>query len=163
MSYFSRFPLVNHDNNLQVNLTRRVAIDERYKDDASVFFVYNVQDGDTPENIADRFYDDVSYCWIVLQFNDIVNVFEEWPRSQQELDDYISDKYDNPYAIHHYVSISTNEIVSPELHPSYDRLPVTNYEYEVDLNDAKREIRLVLPELANEVVLAHREQVERGL
>lgn len=163
MAYFSRFPLVRHDNNLQVNLTRRVAIDPKFKNNPAVYFEYDVKDSDTPENIADRFYDDVDYSWVVLQFNDIVNVFEEWPKSQYELDQYILGKYDNPYGIHHYVSLSTNEYVSPEVHPSYDRIPVTNYEYEVELNDAKRKIKLVLPELANEVVIAHKEQIERGL
>jgi hypothetical protein len=163
MSYFSRFSLVRHDGQLQINLTRRVAIDERFKTDPSVYYEYNIQETDTPENLADRFYDDPSYCWVILQFNDIINIYEQWPRSQYELESYINAKYDNPYAVHHYEAISTGQVVSVELHPAYDRVPVTNYEYEVALNEEKRPIKLVLPEIVPNIVLAHKEQIQRGI
>lgn len=163
MSYFNRFTLVRHDGQLQVNLTRRVTIDEQFKTNPSVYYEYEVQESDTPENLSDRFYDDPEYAWVILQFNDIINVFEQWPRSQYELESYINGKYDNPFEVHHYKSVSTNEVVSYDLHPSYDRMPVTNYEYEVGINDEKRSIKLILPELVSEVVLSHKDKIQRGV
>lgn len=163
MSYFSTFSLVRYNKELQINLTRRVSIDESFKNDPAVYYMYDIQDTDTPENVSDRFYDDPQLSWVVLQFNDIINVFEEWPRSQYELEQYINSKYDDPYAIHHYEHMATGEYACASLTPSYDRLPITNYEYELQLNNDKRSIKLLLPELVGDLVYRHKELMKQGV
>ena len=163
MAYFNHFPLVRYGEELQLNLTRRVGINSEFKNNPAYYYNHNIVDGDTPENIADKFYDDAELSWIIIQFNDIVNVFEQWPMTQTELERYVHDKYDNPYAIHHYVSISSGAIITPESVPSYDRFPVTNFDYEILINDAKRPIKLVLPEYAGAIVNSHREMMRRGV
>jgi hypothetical protein len=163
MSYFNHFPLVKYGTSNQVNLTRRTAINEEFKTNPAYYYEHNVIEGDTPENLADRFYDDADLAWVILQFNDIVNVFEQWPKSQYELDEYIKDKYDDPNGIHHYISLISGSIVDPVLHPTHDRMPVTNYEYETDINDDKRTIKLVLPEFIGTIVMRHKELIIKGL
>lgn len=163
MSYFNRFPLVNYQGQLLVNLTRRAGIPESIKNNPSFFYEYHIDDSDTPEIIADKFYDDSSLAWVILQFNDIVNVYEDWPMSQYVLDRYINQKYVNPYSVHHYRSLMTNAVVFPETHPAYDRKPVTCYEHEVALNDAKRKIKLVLPNYVGTIVNRHKEVIQKGI
>jgi len=163
MSYFNHFPLVNYGGTLQVNLTRRVAIGDVFKTSPEYFYEYSVKEGDTPESLADQFYDDAELAWIVLDMNGIINVFEEWPKSQYELDEYVKDKYEDPQGIHHYVSLVSGMQVWPGVHPSYDMMPVTNYEYETQLNDDKRTIKLLLPDYVMTVVSRHREMMIKGL
>lgn len=162
MGYFSAFPLVNYNNIYQVNLTRRVGIIESFKSNAAFYYEYSINDADTPESIADKLYDDPELAWVVLQFNNIINVFEEWPKPQYELDSYVNEKYENPYAVHHYVDLDGNE-VDFAVTPSWNRMPVTNYEYETLVNDNKRKIKLVLPELVNTIVNRHKELIQEGV
>lgn len=163
MSYFSRFPLVRYQGNLLVNLTRRTGIPDSIKNDPAYYYEYTVDDSDTPEIVADKLYDDANLAWVILQFNDIVNVFEEWPMSQYALDQYINNKYVNPHSIHHYLSLTTGARVFPDTHPSYDRKPVTCYEHEVNINDDKRKIKLVLPNLVGTIVKRHKEIIQKGI
>lgn len=162
MGYFSSFPLVRLlDNSLGMNITARTKILASYKTNAKVYYEHTIVDGETPEIIADKFYDDADLSWVVMIFNDIFNIYKDWPQDQYTLEQYIYDKYENPYGIHHYVSASTGNIVGQE-HVSYDRVPVTNYEYEVDLNDSKRTIKLILPELVGGIVSQHKELLTRN-
>lgn len=156
-SYFSNFPLVVYDNSLQVNITRRAGIAPEFKTDASYYIEYSIQESDTPEIIADKVYDDAQLAWIVLDMNDIVNVFEEWPMTQTALESYVNEKYTNPFAIHHYISISNGMIVDPTLNPAWDNIPVTNYEHEIAENEKKRLIKILMPDYVGTVVSRHQE------
>jgi hypothetical protein len=133
------------------------------KEDPRYYLEYSIKEGDTPEIIADKFYDDATYAWIVLDFNTIVDVFEEWPKDQYALDQYIIEKYENPFDIHHWVSIETGDIVCPLNYPEYNRVPVTNTEYEYNENDLKRDIKLVLPEYIGTIVSRHKELMRKGV
>lgn len=151
MSYFNHFPLVRYNNELQVNLTRRVAIDDTFRTNPAYFIDYSIQESDTPEIIADKIYDDATLAWVVLSMNNIVDMFEEWPLDYYSLQQYTLNKYSNVYATHHYISASTGEIVDPELNPAWDNIAVTNYDYEYAVNEDKRNIKLLLPDYVGTV------------
>lgn len=159
MGYFSNFPLVRYSGSLQVNLTRRSTVSAAMKNNEAYYYKHTVGEQDTPENLADRFYDDVNLAWVILDFNNIVNVFDEWPKNQYELESYILEKYENPYGIHHYVSLEGDQI-DPAMQPAWNRIPVTNYEYETEVNDGKRDIKLVLPEYVNIIVGQQRDLIQ---
>ena len=163
MSYFSPFPLVRmKDGSLGMNITARTQILNAYKSDENVYYEHSIIDGETPEVIADKFYDDVEMAWTILLFNDIYNVYTQWPVDSETLNQYIDDTYEVPYGVHHYVSAATGNIVS-ESHAAYDRVPVTNTEYEYEENDAKRKIKLILPELIGQVVSQHKALMSRNI
>lgn len=162
MGYFSAFPLVRYDNTYQVNLSRRVGVIESFKTNPSFYYEYSLNDADTPESVADRIYDDPELAWVILQFNNIINIFDEWPKPQYEFDSYVKEKYEDPYGIHHYADLDGNE-VDFAVTPSWNRMPVTNYEYETMVNDGKRSIKLVLPELVNTIVSRHKELIQEGV
>ena len=121
--YFSHFP--NCDYALSINKagkTKNIKIkdyfhrmtvrDDIYKEE-TLYYVYNVTGGKRPEQIAYEEYGDESYYWIVLQVNDIVDYYNEWPLSSLELEDFIIRKYGsykNAESIHHYETVETRDI-----------------------------------------------------
>lgn len=155
--YFSNFPLVRYNGELQVNITRRAGIANQFKSNPAYYVEYTIQESDTPEIIADKIYDDASLAWIVLDMNTIVNVFEEWPKSQQALEAYVKYKYADPYGVAYYISGASGIVVDPLVNPAWDNIPVTHYEHEHKLNEAKRNIRLLLPDYVGAITSRHKE------
>ena len=121
------------------------------------FDFYDVVDGESPEIIADLYYENVFLHWLVLLSNDIVNVYDQWPRSLISLEKYIDEKYDDPFGVHHYTINQSSGDTSKKIiitdNTFYPNATIiSNYEYEIDLNDAKRRIRLIQREYVDQIV-----------
>lgn len=160
MTYFNRMQFVTYDYGAAGKvvtplMTSRTNILSKYKSDQNYYVEYTIQEGDSPETLADRFYDNPFWSWIILVYNDIIDVWSQWPMSERELTNYCNRVYDDINAVHHYVSFDGNIVDST--HTVHDRVPVTNYEYEVEQNEARRKIKLLLPEMAATVVRRHNE------
>ena len=143
-----------------------------------------VQDGETPEMIADKYYNDSYRYWLVTMVNNIFDPQWDWPLSGKNFEEYIVKKYTdvNPYnTSHHYEKVITqyesgtqtttvNRIEIDE--DTYNNLVesthsytfssgttavsvtknlVTLYQYEYDLNESKRNIKLLKKEFANQI------------
>ena len=98
--YFNYFPKTFYTSNNDVNgveaitnIIARFAFDSQLKENTSAFYPYQVQDSDTPEIIADKYYGDVEYHWVVLLFNNIIDPQFDWPLKNDTLIDYIDKKY----------------------------------------------------------------------
>lgn len=152
------------------NLFKRGKLREDIFQDLTYFTKYKVIGDDRPDNVAFKVYDNQYLDWLVLLSNNVINFENEWPMEQQSFINYLYRKYvtdANLNAVHHYesseVKDSTGKIIVPKgLHvPSdysityYDAgtgtevtrsglaNPVTNYEYEVKIDDDKRNIYLL--------------------
>lgn len=158
--YFSYYPKILYDvegnGNPKVitNLLRRVKIKNGLKESASLFDEVEVQNGETPEILADNFYGDQKYYWIILLFNNIKDRFYDWPLDNVQFENYINDKYTNPNAVHHYeiTQESGSTSSSDDSHKiqvnstTPGATAVTNYEYEERLQLKKRLIRVLRPQ-----------------
>ena len=108
MSYFSNFPKIAYDSKgdgryrIQTDIFRRLKLRTDVKDDIYGFDYYDVQGGDTPESIAYKYYGDAQLHWTILAANDIIDYYTDWPMSVERFEEYVTDKYDDPYAVHHY-------------------------------------------------------------
>ena len=98
--YFNYFPKTFYTSNNDVNgveaitnIIARFAFDSQLKENTSAFYPYQVQDNDTPEIIADKYYGNVEYHWVVLLFNNIIDPQFDWPLKSDTLIDYIDKKY----------------------------------------------------------------------
>jgi hypothetical protein len=98
--YFNYFPKTFYTSNNNVNgveaitnIISRFAFDSQLKENTSAFYPYQVQDSDTPEIIADKYYGNVEYHWVVLLFNNIIDPQFDWPLKNNTLIDYIDKKY----------------------------------------------------------------------
>ena len=93
--YFNRFPKIEYDfpqlAEVQVqDIFRRVQFTELTTKDKRNFEEYLVVEGETPDEIANRFYGSPSYWWLVLLCNNIIDVENEWPKSVHEIDNLFS-------------------------------------------------------------------------
>jgi hypothetical protein len=168
MAYFEQFPTTTYDPTGSTNtktikdILRRVSFSKAMISNRSLFSVYDIQDGETPESIAYREYGDPNLNWIILLFNNILNISAEWPRSQRELVTYVNDKYDNPNATHHWElpqsSGTETRIVKLQKYV-YPAIEITNYEYEEQLQNAKKQIKLPIKEYLPAIQNSFKKQI----
>lgn len=95
--YFSKFPklLLTKDSKttLVTNLLARINTIRGVIDNNSIFYEYDIQEGDTPEIIASKYYDDIELHWVILLFNDRFDALYDWPLGYQNYLRYMNDKY----------------------------------------------------------------------
>ena len=116
--YFKSFPytLYSLDNTTTVqvvtDITNRVTLSDEVKTNLSLFDEYDVKDGETPELVADRFYNNPELHWIVLHYNEIIDPRFDWPLDTNNLNRYVTSKYANLNAVHHYEDANGNYVNS---------------------------------------------------
>ena len=168
--YVSRLPDAKISDYITVkNLFKRGKLREDIFQDLTLFTKYKINGNDRPDNVAFDFYRDSKLDWLVLLSNNILNVQTEWPLLTTEFDRYLVDKYgiEGIGEIHHYetteVKNSSGVVIvkagltcesnySVTFYDTGDAgyttkadiaIPVTNYEYESNIEDAKRNIFLL--------------------
>ena len=155
--YFAAFPDIlydsvgNGDSKVVTNLLRRVAIRAKVKENTLVFDTYDVKEGETPEIIADKLYGDPELHWVILFMNNVTDRYSQWPRNQNQFLAHVNDKYDDVNALHHYEITQASGDTSIIINIGQDNTghasatEVTNYEYEFNIENDKRKIRLLDP------------------
>jgi len=175
--YVSRLPDAKISDYIPVkNLFKKGYLRDDIFQDLTFFTKYQVQGDDRPDNIAYSLYDDASLDWVILLSNNIINIQTEWPMPQVNLDRYLLDKYETYeelYNTHHYETIEVKNssgvvIVEEGLTVESDfsvefydwmidsletkqgiTTPISNYEYELKIEDAKRNIFAIKPRYLN--------------
>jgi hypothetical protein len=164
MKYFATLPKVVYTDKMgsskvMTNIMARASLKNTLFDNPVIYYTYDIQDGDTPEIIAHKYYGDVYRYWIVLYVNQIMDPQWGWPVSSNAFDSYIADKYPsiNVYNTpHHYEKVitqfdsgtnttTTNTLVIDEY--TYNNLPestssVTFPSGTVTINTTKRVVSL---------------------
>ena len=88
-NYFNIFPKIDYDISKSgitknvVDLTVRYAIKTKIKNRSATYYNYIIKDGERPDTLANRFYDDSKLDWVVLMVNDIVDPLYDWPLNYQ--------------------------------------------------------------------------------
>ena len=155
--YFANFPLIvydsvgNGDFKIVTNLLKRVALRTKVRTNTLLYDTYDVKDGETPEMIADKLYDDPQLHWVVLFVNNITDRYHQWPMASIQFNQFVNDKYTNIDAVHHYEIEQTSGDTSVKInigtdttgYSEADLTTITNYEYEVERQDTLRKIRLL--------------------
>tara|TARA_R110000851_G_scaffold113291_2_gene237835 strand:- start:234 stop:809 length:576 start_codon:yes stop_codon:yes gene_type:complete len=178
-NYFSYFPTVKHslkDNGSTVevtNILKRFAFRDSVGGDVDNFYEHSIEEGDRPDILADKLYGNSNYAWIILLFNDMVDPIYEWPLFGQDFTNFITAKYGSVTAANEKVQayykilyqgftrIDSQVVKTKKVEVdlttynslgSNDKSFDTAYEYEVELNDNRRKIRVLNSRYLNTVV-----------
>lgn len=114
--YFDVFPKVDYSIGEDVNVTenvtdifKRYAILREILSNATSYILYEVDDEDTPEILAEKLYNDAGAGWMILYANKIMDPQFDWPLSENNFRKYIIEKYGSVAAAqtsyHHYEKI----------------------------------------------------------
>ena len=157
--YFANFPLIVYDSvgegnfKIVTNLLKRVAMRTKVRTNTLLYDTYDVKEGETPEMIADKLYDDSELHWVILFVNNITDRYHQWPMNFGQFNTFIADKYSNIDAVHHYEVSQTSGDTSIKIdigtdttgYSEADLTTITNREFEEDRQDTLRKIRLLDP------------------
>ena len=155
--YFANFPLIIYDSvgdgnfKIVTNLLKRVALRTKVRTNTLLYDTYDVKEGETPEMIADKLYDDPELHWVILFVNNITDRYHQWPMNFGQFNTFIADKYSNIDAVHHYEVSQTSGDTSIKIdigtdttgYSEADLTTVTNREFEEERQDKLRQIRLL--------------------
>ena len=170
--YVSRLPDAKISDYIQVkNLFKKGKLREDIFQSVAIFEKYQIKGDDRPDNVAFDFYADSNLDWLVLACNNVINIQSEWPLRQTDFDRYMLEKYGDYDTLfngaHHYETTEIKDgngiVVMPAglrtdstfafsytdsrsdalFNLSNIAKAVTNYEYESQIEDDKRNIFLL--------------------
>jgi hypothetical protein len=116
MKYFNTLPKISYvDKNgvstYYTNLLSRASLIPSTLTNVLSFYEYSIQDEDTPEIIAHKYYGSVDRFWMVLYANQINDPQWDWPLSGRKFEKYVKAKYGNTLDdLHHYEMVITKSI-----------------------------------------------------
>ena len=199
-SYFRNIPNFEYVNRLPEshnsseyievkNLFKRGKIRDDIFNDVTYFTKYSVKGDDRPDNVAFEVYQDSTLDWVILLSNNIINVQNEWPLTQESFETYLLDKYEtyaNIQGIHHYETKEVKNSIGATVVPKGLQVPkdfskefldlnlgvytevggaadpitteVTNQEYEINLQNERREIFVLKQNYLN-IILNDMDQI----
>ena len=169
--YDETFTIKDVDIKITVkDVTQNINTRKRILKSITLFDYYDVLDTDTPESLANQFYGSSNLHWIIMLMNDKTDYVNDFPMSSQQVYSYAIDKYgaDKLSDVHHYEDAVGNVrdqyeyqrndfgsiIIKPEYQganivyvPVFKEVlglsAVSNLEYEMNFNEAKRRIKVI--------------------
>lgn len=156
------------------NLFKRVKIRDEIFENLNYFSRYLIPDGLRPDNVAYEIYKDETLDWLVLLSNNILNIYDEWPLSNESFEKVMLEKYENYEKlndIHHYETKEIKNSNGNTIMPAgiivteqidiqfYDEgldkevlvdsgdyiIPITNLQFEEQKEDKKKSIYILKP------------------
>jgi|TARA_B100000073_G_scaffold344769_1_gene352286 hypothetical protein len=186
-SYLPNFDYVNRipgEQNISSyievkNLFKNVKLNSEIFQELANFEKYTISGNDRPDVVAQKVYGRSEYDWIILLANNIINIQDEWPMSNQTFEKYMDKKYgaENYNSPHHYETIEIKDFsgnltilkkgleVPSDFSISYFDMTlkqqrtltdvkqsISNYEYEFNIQNEKRNIFILRDTLIQIVV-----------
>jgi hypothetical protein len=198
-NFFNLFPRtlykIDQSNDLDtvINLTANFSILQKSIDATQAYFDYVISEGDTPEIVSYKIYNDPEYHWLIMRINGMMNLNTDWPLTYSQLMESIDHLYGITWAqtnyktyykietrtlvktgesIEEYATIDADTYAS--LTPSTTQYTLTDgtvmqvditkerftyFDTEVQLNENKRNIRVIKAEYKNAI----KDELERVL
>jgi len=187
--FFQHYPQIRYDiSGLKppkyktvINIMAKAKIKTILTGDIVNYFPYSIPESERPDITAYKAYGDVKFTWLIFLINDMTDPIFDWPLNSREFGAYVKSKYgtlqEAKNGIHHYEKIVRNRIEAtgvseaiPEAtievdETTYDDLDgndrkiVYCYDWEVDRNEAKRDIKLIDRKYVTDILSEHAEKL----
>lgn len=132
---------------LVTDITSRVSSSSEIRNNVFLYDEYTIGDGETPEIIADKLYNDSKLHWIILLCNDIIDPVYDWVLPHEELMQHVIDTYgeDHIFSTHHY-ELDSGDWCNED-YPFANR--ITNMQHEENENEKRRHIKILQSRYVN--------------
>ena len=188
--FFQHYPQISYDIfgtkpakvKTVINLMKKAKLKGLVVDDIVSYYPYSIMEGERPDHVSEKIYGNVKYTWLIFLINNITDPIYDWPLATREFGAYIKNKYGSlataKSTIHHYEQIlrtrveatGTTEAI-PEARieidlTTYNTLDEASrnikycYNWEVDRNEAKRDIKLIGRNFVADILTEHAEKLE---
>ena len=188
--FFVHYPQISYDISgtkpakvkTVINLMERAKIKNIVLDDIIRYFPYSIKENQRPDHVSDEVYGDVKYTWLIFLINDITDPIYDWPLGTREFGAFIKNKYGTlataTSTIHHYEQILRTRVEAtgttdaiPEARIEIDLTTYNTladaarnikycYDWEIDRNEAKRDIKLIDRLYVADILSEHAEKLE---
>ena len=154
------------------NLFRRVKLRDDLQNVFTLFNKYEIPDEFRPENVAEEFYGNDELDWVVLITANITNVRDQWPLNNRDIYQYSLEKYGDALNATRFfetkeikdskdnIILEKGKVVDSDFEFKYYdtnngvvtvagtsvRTGISNFDYEVRVNDEKRGIYILKKE-----------------
>jgi len=163
--FFTKFDQVTYDptggteGKLATNILNSILVKYHPATNTTQFLYHTIVDGETPEILADRFYRNPEYHWIVLMMNNMVDPFYDWILDTNRFAAMLTERYGvgNEDKPNHFIYLDTlkrlDEVAQLDAEDYFTTNgfypvnvgPISNRVYEQELNDVKREVKILRP------------------
>lgn len=160
--YFNNFPTIQYKNKEAKNILLRVGVRSSTLKPSILFMPLTVQEYERPDIIANELYEQSTYDWTIRLINKQIDPYYHWYLPTEQLEKNIIKKYGSlPAAqntiIHYRNNTNTDVFISND---TYNLMPggeqanytaITAYDFEVEINDRKKNILVVSPNNVDEM------------
>ena len=137
------------------------------------YYPYYVKEGERPDIVSFQKYGTVAYAYLILLLNNIVDPLFDWPLPARQFENYIIEQYGSIATAQatnkYYYQIVRAEVARtgvservPEYKIIVDQTTYNSldssvrsaqnvYDYEVELNDNKRNINIINPDFIQDI------------
>ena len=165
-----------------INIMARAKLRNVIMDDVVQYFPYSIPEAERPDITSYKVYGHVKFTWLIFLINDIHDPIYDWPLTTRDLVNFIKDKYGTINAakntVHHYEQIVRQRVEAtgttdaiPEARIEIDLTTYNTlatdarnikycYGWEVDRNEAKRDIKLIDSLYVADILSEHAEKLE---
>ena len=183
--FFQHYPQISYDitgakpakYKTAINAMVRAKLKNIVADDVVRYFGYSIPEAERPDITSYKVYGDVKFTWLIFLINDIHDPIYDWPLGSREFVTFIKSKYGSITTaknnIHHYERIIRDRV---EATGTMDAIPqakievdlttynalgsgekdvVYSFNWEVDRNEAKRDIKLISPDYVSSIFSEH--------
>ena len=188
--FFQHYPQISYDitgakpakYKTAINAMVRAKLKNIVADDVVRYFGYSIPEAERPDITSYKIYGDVKFTWLIFLINDIHDPIYDWPLGTREFVTFIKSKYGSITTaknnIHHYERIirdrveatgTTEAIPQAKIEvdlTTYNALGseekdvVYSFNWEVDRNEAKRDIKLISPDYVSSIFSEHEGKFE---
>jgi hypothetical protein len=161
LEYFDNFPAIQYKNTEAKNLLVRVGVRESTLNNNILYLPLTIDEFERPDTVSNDLYNNSAYDWSIRLVNKQVDPYFDWYLSTEQFEKYIAKKYGSlrsaQNTIVHYKDVTNSIIIN---NTTYDLLDagdqasytaITAYDYELELNELKKVIKVVSPSAIEEM------------
>lgn len=151
--FFKRFPVVKFGNKHITDISTSLVVKREFVSQIDKLSDYRIGEGESPSAVSYKLYEDYDLEWILLLLNSMSNPYEDWPKDQGEIEEYVERVYgDEADEVRLYID-EDGDVVNGDVE---NAKPLTNREFEYLINDDKRLIKVAAPETVSRLLKQYR-------